>query len=95
VAEGKAPGNRGASPFFLPASERKIAFAAKRTVGNAVKRNRARRKLREFYRQHKSLFPNNYHYILLLRNEPPDWNSLEERLRNLLSTLPLDSETAD
>ncbi|MBU1936424.1 ribonuclease P protein component [bacterium] len=79
----------------MPASERRIAFSAKRTVGGAVKRNRACRKLREFYRQNKAIFPDNYHYILLLRNEPSNWNDLEERLRRLLSNLPVVSEATD
>jgi ribonuclease P protein component len=79
----------------LPASERKIAFATPRSVGNAARRNRARRKLREFYRRNKSLFPDKTHYLIVLRNEPEDWTDLEDRLRRFLSSLPVASHETD
>ncbi|MBM3325103.1 MAG: ribonuclease P protein component, partial [Calditrichaeota bacterium] len=58
----------------MPAPERKVAFVATRGVGGAVQRNRAQRKLREIFRHNKSLFPDKYHYLLVLRNEPSDWH---------------------
>jgi len=79
----------------LPAAERKIAFSTPRSVGNAVRRNRARRKLREFYRRNKALFPDKTHYLIVLRNEPEDWRDLEDRLRRLLSSLPVAPDEAD
>ena len=51
------------TPHFLllwkdhEAAGTRIGFTASKKVGNAVVRNSIKRRLREFYRQNKSLFP--------------------------------------
>jgi ribonuclease P protein component len=72
----------------LPGQQgRKIAVAASRRVGNAVIRNRHRRKLKEFYRLNKDLFPDNSDYFLLVRSPVEDWPDLEQRLTQILAGL--------
>jgi ribonuclease P protein component len=66
---------------------RKIAVAASRRAGNAVIRNRYRRKLKEFYRLNKELFPDNCHYYLLVRGPVEDWSDFESRLTQTLTGL--------
>lgn len=46
--------------FILLWSDRdgtRVGFTVSKKIGNAVTRNSVKRRLREFYRQHKSLFP--------------------------------------
>jgi RNase P protein component len=54
-------------------------------VGNAVLRNRHRRKLKEFYRLNKRLFAGDVHYYLLMRAPVEDWSDFERRLTELLT----------
>jgi ribonuclease P protein component len=68
---------------------------ATRAVGGAIQRNRAQRKLREFYRRNKSLLPDKFHFLFVLKSEPNDWHELEEKLRALLRSLPMASPSAD
>jgi ribonuclease P protein component len=56
------------SPTDNPASSdlptRRVAFLLPRAVGNAVARNRLKRRLREIYRRNKDWFPAGYDYLL-------------------------------
>jgi RNase P protein component len=71
---------------------RKVGFAATRAVGHSVCRHRHIRKLREFYRLNKSLFPDTGHLLFLVRRTISDWPDFEarlkERLRSLRETSP-------
>jgi RNase P protein component len=67
---------------------RKIGFAARRSVGNSPCRHRHIRKLREFYRLNKDLWPPTGHLFLLVRNPVTDWESFQERLTKVLGELP-------
>jgi ribonuclease P protein component len=49
--------DRTCTLFFLPnsLSRKRLGIIASRKVGNAVERNRAKRKIREIFRRHKNL----------------------------------------
>jgi len=50
------------APSGLPA--RRVAFLLPRGVGNAVARNRLKRRLREIYRRNKDWFPAGFDYLI-------------------------------
>jgi ribonuclease P protein component len=52
------------SPTDNSATSRRVAFLLPRAVGNAVARNRLKRRLREIYRRNKNLFPAGFDYLL-------------------------------
>jgi ribonuclease P protein component len=88
----KKEGRRRALPelvlFFLPGQPvTRIAVAADRRVGGAVARNRHRRKLKEFYRLNKSLFPDGHFFYLLVRSPISDWKEFEQRFKKLLGEI--------
>ena len=58
--------NPGGSPQAetVPVPLRRVAFLLPRGVGNAVARNRLKRRLREIYRRNKSWFPIGYDCIV-------------------------------
>jgi hypothetical protein len=56
-------------------------------VGTSVDRHRYLRKLREFYRLNKSLFPENVYYFLLIRRPVKDWQAVETNLISALASL--------
>jgi len=45
------------APTRGPGGAARVGFTVSKKVGNAVVRNRIKRRLREFYRTHKALFP--------------------------------------
>ncbi|MCB9357480.1 MAG: ribonuclease P protein component [Calditrichaeota bacterium] len=73
----------------MPGQEgRKFACSATRKVGSAVVRNRHRRKLKEFYRLNKHLWPENTHFFALFRINVGDWGEMESKLTKLLQSIP-------
>jgi ribonuclease P protein component len=48
----------------VPVPARRVAFLLPRAVGNAVARNRLKRRLREIYRRNKDWFPAGFDYIV-------------------------------
>jgi len=45
----------------------RLGVTASRKVGNAVKRNRAKRLIREFYRLHKARFPKGFDIVVIAK----------------------------
>ncbi|MBD3165362.1 hypothetical protein GF324_02075 [bacterium] len=73
-------------PFFLPSPRRRFASVVPgRIFRSAVKRNYARRRLREFYRRNKSLFPDRTDLVIRLYEAPSDWNRFLDHLEGLLA----------
>lgn len=68
--KGKSVGDRYVVIFYRKngRSESRIAFLASKKVGNAVKRNRARRLMKESYRQLSNKLEKGYDYIFIARN---------------------------
>lgn len=54
-------------PGGLPVNPRVGVVASRAAVGNAVQRNRAKRRLREIYRQHQALVPPGLDLVLTAR----------------------------
>jgi ribonuclease P protein component len=63
----------------LPVPYRRVAFLLPRGVGNAVERNRLKRRLREIYRRNKGWFPAGHD--LLIRPTPSAGKLSFEELR--------------
>lgn len=70
-------------------SETKVAFVTGKQVGKPVTRNLLRRRMREFYRTHKSLVPENHAVIFQLFPQPeiPTYQEIEEEFIELCSRL--------
>ena len=59
----------------------KVAYiASKKVVGNAVKRNRAKRRLRSLVRENSSIIPNNY--LMLFIASAKAYNTEYQLLKN-------------
>jgi ribonuclease P protein component len=75
--------------IFLPNSlgVRRFAVVASRKVGKAVKRNRAKRLLREFFRRNENIFPASADFILVASPKILSfkYSELEEKLKPKLS----------
>ena len=64
----------------------RVGITASRKVGNAVVRNRIKRMIREFYRQHKGLFhPADYSIIAKKGAERLDYRDVCQELAPVLS----------
>ena len=55
-----------------------------RPFGGAVPRNYARRRLREFFRLNRELFPENHDVLLRLFQPPAEWRSFLDQIATLL-----------
>lgn len=69
-AENKKYEGKYITLYILPNQQgRKIGILAPRKTGIAVKRNRAKRLIREAYRLNKHLLPNNIHIVITAKPE--------------------------
>ncbi len=67
---GKSTGDRFVVVFYRPnhLPYNRTGFLASKKVGNSVKRNRARRLMKESYRSFKDKLPQGYDFIIIARN---------------------------
>jgi ribonuclease P protein component len=64
----------------------KFGIAVGKKVGNAVTRNKYKRKIRAIVDSNKLLFPKNYNYIIIVRNESLSLNH-QELSNNLIELI--------
>ncbi len=65
----------------------RLGITASKRIGNAVIRNKVKRLLREFYRTHKTCFPQGYDIVLAAKNGAGglDFKKVKEELGAFLS----------
>ena len=64
----------------------RIGFSAGKRLGNAVKRNRCKRRLKELYRRHQAEFPNGVDLIVVARKAMVncEWEKLADAFHDVL-----------
>ena len=57
--------------YYYPSDDKKIyfGFAVGKKIGNAVERNKVKRKIRMIVHNNQFLFPKGYKYIIMLRKD--------------------------
>lgn len=67
--------------FYTPGSEKQVGFTASKKVGNAVKRNRARRRLKALFLElQKDLSVGSYVFVAKDKIHSLDYESLKNGL---------------
>jgi ribonuclease P protein component len=64
-----------------PSTARVCVIASTAAVGGAIQRNRAKRRLREIFRQHQDLVPPTCDLLLIARSTVTTWDILELQKR--------------
>ena len=72
-------------------ADNRIGFTVSNKIGNAVTRNRIRRRLREIYRLHERELKRGYDIVVVARHRAPeaDYHRLERELLKTLARLSL------
>lgn len=86
IRQGNRLSSKHITLYFTESNTLKYGFAVSRKVGNAVKRNKARRRIREILRQQKEMLPNKKKVVVFIRPgcERIEFCKLEREYVNLL-----------
>ena len=85
-------GRRVATPFlrvhYAPTNREysRLGLVVRRKLGNAVRRNRVKRQLREVFRRHKYRLNGAFDVVLVPQGEPRSYHDYETTFRRFLST---------
>ena len=98
-----AKGNSAAAPTLVvycrktKRTSNRIGFTVSNKVGNAVTRNRIRRRLREIYRLHEPEFQTGYDIVIVarMRAAGADYHRLERELLRSLQKLGIRPQQED
>lgn len=76
-------------PTVLPTGSRIGVVASRAAVGNAVQRNRAKRRMREVFRAHQTLVPPGFDLVMVARSSlnRVDLTEVSQRFRQACETL--------
>jgi ribonuclease P protein component len=92
--QGRSFHNEAFVCFFQNAASSEVGFVASKKVGNAVKRNYARRRLREIFRARKDALPKG-RYALVAKKPivEIDFGALQEQFSRVLKQIARKNET--
>jgi ribonuclease P protein component len=73
----------------------RIGFTAGKRLGNAVKRNRCKRRLKELYRLHQAEFPDGFDFVVVARKAMVscEWGKLADAFHDVLRRTKLKSSS--
>lgn len=86
-------GSKNSSRFFTTIScgnslgTKRLGITVTKKTGNAVRRNRMKRLIREFFRRNKNLFPENHDVVIMAKKNIPHlsyWEAAEELTKLLM-----------
>lgn len=89
IRQGKRLSSKHITLYFTEANTLKYGFAVSRKVGNAVKRNKARRRIKEILQQKKEMLPDKKKVVVFIKSgcERIEFCKLESEYVNLLEKI--------
>jgi ribonuclease P protein component len=87
IRDGKRISSAHLGLSYVADDTARIGVGVSKSTGNAVKRNRAKRIIREYLRQNKSLWPKYKSVFVRLRTKPSGEKEIIEELRTLLAKI--------
>jgi len=89
IRQGKKLSSKHIALYFTDSSALKYGFAVSRKVGNAVKRNKAKRRVKEITRKKRELLPEKKKIVIFIKPgcEQVEFSKLESEYINLLKKI--------